>query len=152
MKILVVSDSHGNFKEFYYACKKERPEILLFLGDLTKDAYEMENLFPNVEFHIVRGNCDYYDLESKEEKKLSIKGTNIFMTHGHGYNVKKNYKEIQNKLANFDIVIFGHTHIPYLKKIEKKFLFNPGALALGSYGIITIDEQREIKFVHKNLG
>jgi len=152
MKILVMSDSHGNFQNFYNACIKESPEIVLFLGDLTKDAYEIENIFQDIKFYIVRGNCDYGDFKSDDEKNIEIKGVKIFLTHGHIYQVKRNYKSISAKLKYADIVLFGHTHAKYLERLENKILFNPGALILGEYGLIEIENNKQIKIKHKNLG
>lgn len=152
MKILVVSDSHGNFKDFYHICKRESPEVVLFLGDLTKDVYEILDVFPNIEFHVVRGNCDYDDLNTEDEKIIMLENFKIFLTHGHMYQVKRNYRLISAKLKNADIVLFGHTHAQYIKETEDGILFNPGALILGSYGLIEITNNKEIKIKHKNLG
>lgn len=151
MKILVVSDSHGNFKGFYDICKKESPEIVLFLGDLTKDAYEISSIFSNIKFYIIRGNCDYDDLSAKDEEMIVLGNFKIFLTHGHMYQVKKNYKSISAKLKNADIVLFGHTHAQYIEKKENGILFNPGALVLGNYGLIEIENNKQIKIKHKNL-
>lgn len=152
MKILVVSDSHGNFKDFYNICKKESPEVVIFLGDLTKDVYEISNIFLNIKFHIVRGNCDYDDFKTEDEKMIILGNVHIFLTHGHMYQVKKNYNSISAKLKNADIVIFGHTHAQYLERKKDGILFNPGALILGDYGLIEIGNNKQIKIKHKNLG
>ncbi|MFK4785866.1 metallophosphoesterase family protein [Fusobacterium sp. MFO224] len=152
MKILVISDSHGNFKDFYDVCIKESPEAIIFLGDLTEDAYEMSSIFQDVKFYIVRGNCDYNDFRTEDEKIIEIKGIKILLTHGHMYQVKRNYRLISAKLKCADIVLFGHTHAQYLEKKENKILFNPGALILGEYGLIKIENNKQIKIKHKNLG
>ena len=48
------------------------------------------------------------------------------------------------KISHADIVVFGHTHIPCEKRIEREgdsplYLFNPGSLKLGSFGLIQIN-------------
>ncbi|GHU33402.1 hypothetical protein FACS1894166_08770 [Bacilli bacterium] len=56
------------------------------------------------------------------------------------------------KEENVDVVIFGHSHTPYIDDRHKPYLFNPGSIALPrnnefqkSYGIIEI-ENKHLKF------
>ena len=39
------------------------------------------------------------------------------------------------------MVVFGHTHTPYLEEKEV-ILFNPGALKDGFYGVLDIEEEK----------
>jgi len=50
-----------------------------------------------------------------------------------------------------DIVVFGHTHRPFLSDADRPILFNPGPALNGQYGIITIDENA-MNFAHKRVG
>jgi putative phosphoesterase len=44
-----------------------------------------------------------------------------------------------------DVIIFGHSHLPDLKKKENTLLFNPGSLSgnlmspFATYGVLSID-------------
>lgn len=154
MKILAISDTHGCFERFYKACKWEKPDVVLFSGDCSSDALDMEHIFPEIKFYIVRGNCDYDDYKTKDEMTVELGGIKFFLTHGHIYGVKRDYSRIEEKgyEVGADIVVFGHTHNPdYIKK-DGIILFNPGAVLNKSYGVIeTEEESKKIKFIHKNL-
>ena len=79
-------------------------------------------------------------------------GVNIFLKHGHIYSVKRSLssiKEIGKKL-NVSLVIFGHTHKPYMEKDGDMILFNPGATEDGRYGVIIL-ENGNIQLFHKQL-
>ena len=83
---------------------------------------------------------------------MEINGVKIFLTHGHLYDVKRglsSIKEIGKKL-NASLVVFGHTHKPYIEKDEDMTLFNPGATEDGRYGIIIL-ENGNIDLFHKQL-
>ncbi len=153
MKILAISDTHGCFEKFYKACKWEHPDAVVFSGDCSSDALEMEYIFPEIKFFIVRGNCDYDDYKTKDDLTVELEGLKIFLTHGHLYSVKRDYSRIEEKgqEEGADIVVFGHTHSPYYFESENITLFNPGAVLNNSYGIIEIEKGRKIKFTHKKL-
>ena len=61
MKILVITDSHGNMREIYDIIAQENPEKIIWTGDHSGDGDECSTLFPNIKFHIVKGNCDFFD-------------------------------------------------------------------------------------------
>ena len=87
-----------------------------------------------------------------EENLFEIDGVKIFLTHGHLYDVKRSLssiKEIGEKL-NVSLVVFGHTHKPYIEKYASMTLFNPGAAEDGKYGIIIL-ENGDIQLFHKQL-
>ena len=101
---------------------------------------------------MVKGNCDFFDRSHNEENLFEINGVKIFLTHGHLYSVKRSLssiKEIGKKL-NVSLVIFGHTHKPYMEKDGDMILFNPGATEDGRYGIIIL-ENGNIQLFHKQL-
>ncbi len=155
MKILTISDTHGCFERFYKACKWEKPDVVLFSGDCSSDALEMEYIFPEIKFYIVRGNCDYDDYKTKDEMTIELEGVKFFLTHGHIYSVKRDYSRIVEKgyEEGADVVVFGHTHNPdyVVDTLKNITLFNPGAVLNRSYGVIEIEKSKKIKFTHKNL-
>ncbi len=152
MKILAISDVHGCFEKVYHICKKENPDIVLFSGDGLKDVIEISDVFSDIKFVTVRGNCDY-DSFSGDEELISIVDKKIYLTHGHLFSVKRNYNYIKERGIELeaDIVIFGHTHIPYLETKDNLTLFNPGAVISNSYGVISMNKNKEIEFIHKNI-
>ncbi|MGL5950700.1 MAG: YfcE family phosphodiesterase, partial [Cetobacterium sp.] len=124
---------------------------VIFCGDVTDDAEELSYVYKDIPFVIVKGNCDYYDRKNEEEILLELMGKKILVTHGHLYQVKQGYidLEIRTREVGADIALFGHTHRPYLKEGEV-ILFNPGAVVNGEYGIIDISEEK-VGFVHKKF-
>ena len=152
MKILVISDVHGCFDALYKICKLENPDMVLFSGDGSEDVRQMSYVFKEIKFISVKGNCDYYD-SNKDEEIINIMGKKFFLTHGHIYGVKRDYSSVEKrgKELGADIIVFGHTHIPYLKEKENIVLFNPGAVLSKSYGVISIEENKKIIFKHKEI-
>lgn len=152
MKIVAVSDVHGCFERLYRIIKEENPQVVLFSGDGYEDVEDMKYAFSNIKFFTIRGNCDY-DSDFKDVEIFTILEKKFFLTHGHIYGVKRNYHnlEIEAREAGADIAIFGHTHLPYLSEKENITLFNPGAVLSGSYGVINIEENKKIKFIHKEI-
>lgn len=136
MKILVVSDNHGDAKaleEVYKANPKA--DLYLHCGDSCMDKSE------NPGFLVVEGNCDFDDFPF--EYNLPTKWGTIHMEHGDRLLAQNKYY-IEN--LNCFIYLFGHTHRKYAGKIGDTYVFNPGSLtrprdgADGSYLIITIDD------------
>ncbi len=143
MKILVVTDSHGNFQNLLNVYEREQPQIVFCAGDHSTDVEDLSFLKEEAEYYIVRGNCDYYDTRHEDILKLEVEGKSILLAHGHYYGVKSGYDLIRKEGENqdVDLVVFGHTHIPYLEE-GKPTLFNPGALKDGFYGILEIQKER----------
>lgn len=152
MKILAISDVHGCFERLYKIIKMENPEIILFSGDGYEDVTDMQYAFPEIKFVCARGNCDY-NSSFNDEEIIEIFDKKFFITHGHIYGVKRNYFQIEMRAKELDanVVVFGHTHSPYLKNKEQTIYFNPGAVLCGSYGVITINEDKNIKLIHKEV-
>ena len=152
MKILVVSDSHKRLEKLMKIYELERPEIVISAGDHSRDAEELSYLYPDSTYYIVRGNCDIFDRNYENEMVLNLGGSKILLAHGHEYDVKYSYFTIRKEAEKrgCDIVIFGHTHIPYLQKEDGVVLFNPGAVCNGEYGILEIIDG-ELIFSQKYL-
>lgn len=151
-KILVLSDSHSHFDRALKIFEDEKPDIVIGAGDGIKDIDDLSYVHPEVKYYMVKGNCDYYERNHHEENLFEIDGIKIFLTHGHLYDVKRSLnsiKEIGKKL-NASLVVFGHTHKPYIEKDGNMILFNPGATENGKYGIIIL-ENGNVELFHKQL-
>lgn len=142
MKVLICSDSHQRLDYFENVLKKEKPEIVIFAGDHSKDAIDISYVYENTKFIIVRGNCDYFDNETKDTQIIDFNGKKIMLTHGHLFSVKRNLEELKKEASKnmVDICIFGHTHIPLLINDENIIYLNPGALMDKRYAIYDKNE------------
>lgn len=152
MKILVISDSHGSLSNLIEVYEKEKVDKIYVAGDFLEDIDEFKYIYPDIDIISVAGNCDYVKKDLKEERFFVEKKKKIFLTHGHKYGVKSGNKTLisRGEELDADIVIYGHTHIKYLKEINGIIYFNPGALIDGNYGTIEI-LQDKINFQEKNI-
>lgn len=151
-KVLVLSDSHSNFDKVLKIFEKERADVIIAAGDGIKDIDDLSYVYPDVQYHTVKGNCDFFDRKHSEENLFEVEGVKIFLTHGHLYNVKRSLSLIREvgKDLRVSLVVFGHTHKPYIEEDENMFLFNPGAVEDNNYGTIIL-ENGNIQLFHKQL-
>ena len=146
MKIVVMSDSHGN-AEAVEKVIAQNPDADGFyhLGDGWRDfafaALEPEVLRIGVIRVGVRGNCDMASgLPQKDVR--TIEDVRIAALHGdefHGladavlFGIKEKAK----------VVLYGHTHIPDIEFVNGVFLICPGTLkqrAVQTYAVIELKE------------
>lgn len=156
MKVLVISDTHGNYNALAQAVKLHPDaEVILFLGDGESEATRFkQNLTPAKRMLLVRGNNDY-NYEIPTEACLTLERSRIFLTHGHKYRVKSTLMSLQYaaKEQNADVVLFGHTHSPLIETSDGMLFFNPGTLGrsfLGkpTYGILEITKDGAVPSLH----
>ena len=88
MKILVLSDSHGNISNMEAAVEREQPRMILHLGDCWRDAERLAERYPEIPMEHVPGNCDYAPTVP-QMLTLEFDGVRIFATHGHLFGVKR---------------------------------------------------------------
>lgn len=159
MRILIVSDTHGRHGKFDIALENEKPVDAVFhLGDF-QDEEEYFEIFSDCPVYMVAGNNDFYS-DLPFEREVSFAGKRIFMAHGHGQYVHAGTRRIveEGKRRGVDIIMFGHTHTPYLDEEEGILVLNPGSLTYprqanhrASYILMEIDEcgnvNVEIKYI-----
>ena len=118
MRIILVSDSHGNRDSLERLIENEKFDYLFFLGDGLNDL----GLYDNLENVIaVSGNCDFFSV-IPNERILQIGGYSILVTHGNKYSVKSSLSKIKEKAESegVNLVFFGHTHKPTIEIINNK--------------------------------
>lgn len=149
MRILVLSDSHSSLRFMRQCIDKIKPQHVIHLGDHYDDATAMAELYPQIVFHQVPGNCDRYRCLEWQADTLcySIGGVKFYMTHGHRFAVKSgNHLLLQAAKENtVHAVLYGHTHIAQCYQLpDGMWVLNPGSCgsASGSAGIIEIDDER----------
>jgi hypothetical protein len=130
MKVLIVSDTHGRHAGIEEAIEREKPfHMLIHLGDAEGYEDYIQEL-AGCPMEIVSGNNDHFS-QLPTEKELLIDGLRIFITHGHYYFVALNNERIRQEglKRQADVVMFGHTHRPFISEEEGITLLNPGSLA-----------------------
>lgn len=159
MKILVVSDSHGNFDNVRQAIGKEAPiDMLIHAGDVEGDLVRELGSKRDYDLHVVSGNMDWG--EYPEEEVIDLGKHKIYLTHGHHHGVAYNRNAlVEDARENgCDIAIFGHTHVPFLDTIDGVLVLNPGSVSRPrqegrkrTYAVMTIDGRGNVKVRHKVL-
>lgn len=143
MRLLVVSDSHGDGFSLRRAIEEQPAARAVFhLGDGVREAGEMAAAYPDLPFHIVRGNCDFAaGALYPEVGLLELSGKRIVYLHGYTHHVKSGLEAVMGlaRQQGADILLFGHTHQPLSTYDDGLHILNPGSVARsGTYGIIDI--------------
>ena len=166
MKIFIASDLHGSAeycRQMIEAFTKENADKLILLGDVLyhgprnplPEKYSPQDVLQMLEtvkekVICVSGNCD---AEIDKELlpfpvfegfgALFADGLNICFAHGH--------REAP-PLANGDIYLTGHTHVPLNAAEDGHYHLNPGSLSMpkenSGHGYIVYERR---KFTFKNL-
>lgn len=144
-RIFIFSDTHGSLSGCENALRNSKEKVggIIHAGDYTRDADSLKTLFPEIPFYIVKGNGDIFSHEP-QDLTVIIDGVKIFITHGHMYNVKMeyDYRTLREKghEVGADLVVFGHTHRPYLDWDGQMTVVNPGSAGYGgTYAVAKID-------------
>ena len=170
MKFLIASDIHGSA---YYCelllqkIEEEKADKVILLGDILyhgprndlpkdyapKKVIEMLNPLKH-KLLCVRGNCDT-EVDQMvlqfpvlaDYAIIPVGNKLIYATHGHNYNEQK-----LPPLANGDILLNGHTHVPKCIEHADYIYMHPGSVSIPkensahSYMILENNE-----FLWKNL-
>ena len=138
MKIIAVSDSHGNrplLREAVLQAMQGAPiDVFVHCGDGARDLDAVEPILrdvnPNVRIYSVRGNCDIGAFDIPQTELFEVNGARVFATHGHLYGVKTEYESLTCAAHSqgAQIAFFGHTHRPFLEAVRGIYLMNPGAV------------------------
>lgn len=145
MRILVVSDTHGDLYSFKKAIEAQRSaEIIIHCGDSKDELDEIRMMYPDKCVIAVKGNCDFSSTLPLIEQRV-IENKKLFITHGHMYNAKFTLYNLccAARESKADIVIFGHTHNAVADYDDGLYILNPGSLnGYGaSYAYIDITEK-----------
>jgi uncharacterized protein len=128
-KLLVVSDSHGLTSELKRIREKHMNEVdfMIHCGDSELQAED-----PALEgYVVVRGNCDFYN-DLPEEVIQTVGEIDVFVTHGHHYQVKSSLMSLSYRAQELkaQIACFGHSHILGAEMIDGVLFLNPGSIRL----------------------
>ena len=153
MRIGVVSDTHmPRFGRrlpaaLHAGLRAEGVELILHLGDFT--SLEIVPLFEEIAPFIgVAGNNDGDEIRERfgRRRVLSLAGVTVGMIHGDGERGTTLRRALQAFAAERpDVIVFGHSHIPYLERHGTTLVLNPGSPTdkrrqpLYTYGILELE-------------
>lgn len=152
MKLLIASDIHGSAtyaEQLLNRLEAERADRLVLLGDVLyhgprndlPDGYAPKSVIAMLnplarKILCVRGNCD----TEVDQMVLSFplladyaavldEGRVLYLTHGHIYN-EQHLPPVQPG----DAVLYGHTHIPVMHRVDDISFVNPGSVSIPKAG------------------
>lgn len=159
MKILIVSDTHRRDGNLQTVIERTAPfDMLIHLGDAEgseeRIAAWCREQNPECQVNIILGNNDFFSSLDRE-KEIQIGRYRAFLTHGHFYSVSVGTERLvdEGKDRKMDIVMFGHTHKPYLERKDGITVLNPGSMSFPrqdgrrpSYILMEIDGEGEAHY------
>lgn len=140
MKIAIISDIHNNevnLKKVLDFCAREKIETIICCGDLaSKDSLDFLNDNFSGTVHYTFGNMDndqLRDFEFTEKYKNTIIHKKFGETKIDGKKIAfVHYPNVARELCEsgkYDFVFHGHTHKPWVEKINNCTMLNPGNVA-----------------------
>jgi putative phosphoesterase len=137
-KLLVFSDTHGSIAAlknvFEWAKTQLPPEgnlcSAVFLGDGISDlrrAADATGFY--CDWKLINGNNDY-EHSMPESAVFDFGDYCFFMSHGHRHGLYGGYHSLiaAGRNNNAQVVLFGHTHVPFYKVVDGIILLNPGSV------------------------
>ena len=151
MRVLIISDTHSKHTNLREVLKMEQPfDLAVHLGDAEGCEQQIQEMV-RCPREIVAGNCDFLS-SLPQEKMIQIGRHQVFLTHGHYYNVNAGYEDIKKEARGrgCDIVMFGHTHRPMVEYGKNVITVNPGSLSYprqdgrqSSYIVMNVHDSEE---------
>jgi len=162
MRVLVVSDSHGDFSTLRRIYERERKggqageeplALLIHLGDGVFDAMLLQRM-TGIRVEAVNGNNDPRGA-FPDELCIQLEGVRVYMNHGHNLGVRSGLQLLTRAAwkEKAGLALFGHLHRDVLVEKRGLTLFNPGAASHwggSSYALLAI-EGRRYKITHYRL-
>jgi len=151
MKVGVLSDTHVREGSSLAASLLEAfsgVEMIMHAGDIVS-LLVIEALEAIAPVHAVHGNMDPFEVASAlpGQRVIQVGAKVIGLIHGWGAP-----QGLENRLLerfsqdSVDAIVYGHTHLPALKKIGSVLFFNPGSATgrfpapCASVGILHVDD------------
>lgn len=149
--IAIVSDTHA--PRFWkrlpaaVAAHLEGVDAILHAGDVCVPSV-LDELAAFAPVHVVLGNNDGADVAAwgaPETLELELDGVRVAMIHDSGQKQGR-ARRMRALFPDADLVVFGHSHIPWDTEEDGQRLFNPGSPTdkrrqpRGTMGRLVIDD------------
>ncbi len=123
MRLIVTSDTHRSSRNFFNIVErhKDNKDVLFInLGDSEAEVEDFKMFYPKLRLENAVGNCDWSNTYPVY-KMLKCSSKKVLITHGHKFYVKHGYQKLEEfaRQEGADIVLFGHTHIPYVEILNQ---------------------------------
>ena len=103
----------------------EAADLILHAGDLLVEdvLYELEHYAP---VRAVKGNVDGWDVRLPGTLEFEVGDVSVAMIHDAGPK-KGRSGRMRRRFPGARVVVFGHSHIPWLEDEDGLMLLNPGS-------------------------
>lgn len=131
MEIAVLSDTHlraGRTLPRFVWEHLTHVDLIIHAGDLTHMGL-IEELACVAPVRAVRGNCDGWDIVLPDRDIVECESLRIGIIHGNAGRGKSTPERALNafKDSPVDLIVFGHSHIPFMEWRNGILMFNPGS-------------------------
>lgn len=129
MKIIIMSDTHGNYPLALRACEMAEPvDAIIHLGDGAEDVQLLEAVLSQPVISVA-GNCDPGSTAPREYLWESG-GKRVLLVHGDRYGVKNDLSRLEQRGLQMaaDAVFYGHSHHALVTNLSGMLFINPGTL------------------------
>jgi len=132
LRVAVVSDTHA--PRFWKAIpaavaqQLDGVDVILHAGDVCVPSV-LDELAAFAPVHVVQGNNDGDDVAAwgaPETLELELDGVRVAMIHDSGQKQGRAAR-MRRLFPEADVVVFGHSHIPWDTEVDGQRLFNPGS-------------------------
>lgn len=157
MRVLIVSDTHRQGRNFYRALAEAgNVSLIIHCGDVEGQEHEFEAAVQEAvgcPLVMAAGNNDFFST-LKDDVEVQIGPYKALVTHGHNYYISMNNEFLKReaKARGFDMVFYGHTHRPLVDEKSGILAVNPGSLSYPrqegrkpSYAVMDIDETGKVE-------
>ena len=103
----------------------KRADLILHAGDLM-DLRLLDELEDYVPVRAVRGNLDPPEADLPQTLEFEFGGVQIAMIHDSGPK-RGRRPRMRRRFPEARVVVFGHSHIPWLEDEDSLLLLNPGS-------------------------
>ena len=144
MLIGIMSDTHDNLifvKKAIELFNKRKVEYVIHAGDYTSPFTLKLFKELNCKYVGIFGNNDGDKLLLLERAEGNIQNQPHIFTLNNRKIIVMHEHNIVDALADsghFDVVIYGHTHTPDIRKVKNTLVINPGEVSTWLYGKSTV--------------
>lgn len=132
LHVAIISDTHAprfwKFMPAAVAAQLAGVDLILHAGDVCTPSV-LDELAAFAPVHVVRGNNDGPDVAAwgaPETIEVVLEGVQVAMIHDSGPKQGR-ARRMRSRFPDADLVVFGHSHIPWDTEEDGQRLFNPGS-------------------------
>ncbi|MBA4072053.1 MAG: YfcE family phosphodiesterase [Gemmatimonas sp.] len=125
IEIGLIADTHGLLRPAVHDALAG-VSLILHAGDVCGETV-LDELALIAPVQAVCGNCDApWDQALAQERVVEVESVRIHVSHGHEVG-RPNAERLIAAYPGFDLLVYGHTHVPKVERVGDVLVVNPGA-------------------------